>query len=133
MNRVGEELHRIIERDRDRGFDDPERLAEHYRETFGVEVADVLREAVEYIQDGRDLPALSVAVSLAGRMFEVGWALRGEQAKFVVVGRDVGQFGPSLATGPFTTRERANEFRDLLGRTASGTHYVLSLHTPTDS
>lgn len=125
--RIDETLRRIIDRDRSRGFDDPERLEAHYREEFGVEIRDLVEAAAGYFR-GSEEPPLSVAISLAGRMLEVGWALRG--GGFVVVGRDDGERSPALASGPFRTREKADEFRDLLAATTSGKYTVLSLNTP---
>lgn len=51
-------------------------------------------------------------------------------SRFVVVGRDTGLHAPSLAVGPFTTREAADEFGGLLERTTHSIVVVLPLHTP---
>lgn len=49
---------------------------------------------------------------------------------FVVIGRDVGTREPSLAVGPFPTREAAGDFQRSLVSTTSGSYVILSLHTP---
>lgn len=51
--------------------------------------------------------------------------------QFVVVGRDAGYRAPaSLALGPFSSRELAEEFKALLDRTSGGINVVLPLHAP---
>lgn len=72
---VGQRLNELADRDRGQGLDDPANIEAHYA-NFGVHAPEMVEAVVAYLTNGGrvNIPThiLQVAVSVAGRMFEVG-------------------------------------------------------------
>jgi hypothetical protein len=88
---IGAALQELAGRDAGRGLDEVDALQAHYAE-LGVDVDELAAACLHYLRGRRRSDTTTAVVSLAGRMFEIGYRSgrnTGDIAKLVDAARDV--------------------------------------------